>query len=354
MALALVWALGHERRRPAVAVALALTAVAAVLALKGVAMIATGLRVPFGVMHVLWLDLVIVVPLMGVCLLVLGRQRLPRAILALVAVLMLPLAPIGAYASFVEPERLTTERATLAVSPDREGKAPLRIAVLADLQFERVGRHEREAVRRAMRERPDVILMAGDYHQGPRRSLNRQLPAIRALLGSLSAPGGVYAVQGDCDLIPETRRITAGTRVKVLVNRALTARVRDRTVTIAGVELAYRSPGARAAARRLERASGKDDVRILLAHRPDVVFGLAPQTRVDLTVAGHTHGGQVQLPLVGPLTIGSRVPRAAGAGGMHSLDGRSLYVSRGIGVERNQAPKLRLGAVPEVSLITLR
>jgi uncharacterized protein len=71
-------------------------------------------------------------------------------------------------------------------------------------------------------------------------------------------------------------------------------------------------------------------------------------------VAGHTHGGQVQLPIVGPPSIASRVPREVGAGGLHELDGRRIYVSRGVGVERGQAPLLRFGAVPEVSLITLR
>jgi predicted MPP superfamily phosphohydrolase len=48
------------------------------------------------------------------------------------------------------------------------------------------------------------------------------------------------------------------------------------------------------------------------------------------------------------------VPRDIAAGGLHELDGRLIYVSRGVGVERGQAPRLRLGAVPEVSLITLR
>ncbi len=70
-------------------------------------------------------------------------------------------------------------------------------------------------------------------------------------------------------------------------------------------------------------------------------------------VAGHTHGGQVQLPIVGPLTIASRVPRSVGAGGLHDLRGRTIYVSRGVGVERGQAPRLRLGAPPEVAIVTL-
>ena len=105
--------------------------------------------------------------------------------------------------------------------------------------------------------------------------------------------------------------------------------------------------------RRLEGAPGAGDVRVLLAHRPDAVLNLRRGTRIDLTLAGHTHGGQVQLPGVGPLTIASRVPREVGAGGLHLLGGRRIYVSRGVGVERGQAPRLRLGAVPEVSLLTL-
>jgi uncharacterized protein len=74
---------------------------------------------------------------------------------------------------------------------------------------------------------------------------------------------------------------------------------------------------------------------------------------VDLVVAGHTHGGQLQLPLVGPPMIASRVPRDVGAGGLHVLDGRRIYVSRGVGVERGQSPNLRLGAPPEVAVVTL-
>ncbi|MDQ3742401.1 MAG: phosphohydrolase, partial [Actinomycetota bacterium] len=95
-------------------------------------------------------------------------------------------------------------------------------------------------------------------------------------------------------------------------------------------------------------------VRIVLAHRPDVVLDLADDTRVDLVVAGHTHGGQVQLPLLGPPLTASEIPRDVAAGGLHDVDGHRIYVTRGVGVERGQAPKLRFGSVPEVSVLTLR
>jgi uncharacterized protein len=331
----------------------ALAGAVALLAAKGIVLLWLGVSVPFGVLHVVWLDLVVAVPLAALLLLVLLRRRASRVVRVAAAALVC-LAPVGAYASLVEPERLQLERADLELDPRRAGDRPLRIGVIADLQCEEVGGHEREAVERLMAERPDLILLAGDYHQAGAAKLDEQLPALRSLLGRLDAPGGVFAVQGDVESVGEARRVMAGTGVRLLVNRVERVRVRDRRVTVGGIQLAYWSRGARRALSELEREPGQGDVRIVLAHRPDVIRLLQPDPRVDLTVAGHTHGGQVQVPLVGPLTISSRVPRHVGAGGLHVLDGRSIYVSRGVGVERGQAPRLRLGAVPEVSLITLR
>jgi predicted MPP superfamily phosphohydrolase len=346
-----VWAVrtrpGWARLACACALALAL------LALKGVAMVAGGLRVPFGVMHVAWLDLVVVVPLAAVLLGVLGWRSGGAGLRALV-VLGVLLALVGAYASFVEPSRLVVERAMVDLAPQRAGSAPIRIAVVADLQFDRLGDHERDAVARVMEERPDLILLSGDYHQGSPESLARALPELRELLRTLRAPGGAYAVQGDVEGVVKARRVFAGTGVRLLVDEQAATRVRDRRISIAGLRLNYRGAPAQELTRRLQARPGPRDVRLLLAHRPDAVRQLAPDTRVDLVVSGHTHGGQLQLPLVGPLTTASSVPRAVAAGGLHSLDGRRVYVSRGIGVERDQAPRLRFGAPPEISIVTLR
>jgi uncharacterized protein len=346
------WATRTGRPGPRLLVAGA--AVAVLLGAKGVFMVSGGLSVPFGVMHVVWLDLVVVAPLAALLALVVLGRRPGGRLVRLGAVATCLLAPVGAYASLIEPERLVVERAELDLPADRAGSAPLRVGVLADLQFERLGDHEREAVEALMRERPDVILLAGDYHQGDGESLARELPALRRLMARLRAPGGVFAVHGDCEGADEARRVTAGTGVRLLVNEVARRRVRGRSISVAGLERDYWSTAAARTARELEGGPGRRDVRLLLSHRPDAVYLLERHSRVDLVVAGHTHGGQVQLPLVGPLTIASRVPRHVGAGGLHELGGRALYVSRGVGVERGQAPRLRLGAPPEVAILTLR
>jgi uncharacterized protein len=344
---AVAWALRGEPAGPRLLGALAVAGV--VLAAKLLVLIALGLEAPFGVMHVAWLDLVVVLPLAGLVALFCGARGAVRV----GAVAACCLAPVGAYASFVEPERLTLETAEAPLPPERAGERPLRIGLLADLQFEEIGAHEREAVDRLMQERPDLILLAGDYHQGPPDKFRASLPGLRRLMRRLDAPGGVYAVQGDVENIPEAHVVLDGTGVRLLVNEIVRVRLGDRRIAIGGVELAYWTGAARAAVTELERRPGQADVRLLLAHRPDAVR-LLRTPRVDLTLAGHTHGGQLQLPLLGPLTTASGVPRDVAAGGLHELDGRRIYVSRGVGVERAQAPRLRLGAVPEVSLITLR
>lgn len=103
------------------------------------------------------------------------------------------------------------------------------------------------------------------------------------------------------------------------------------------------------------------DPRLHVPRRPGphVVFGHGPDfslghVEADLAVAGHTHGGQVQLPFFGPLVTFSRVPRTVGAGGRFTLPtGTTLVVSRGIGMERGAAPRLRFLCPPEIVVIDL-
>ncbi len=80
------------------------------------------------------------------------------------------------------------------------------------------------------------------------------------------------ALLGDVESLAEARRLTRGTGVRLLENEVARVRATDRAVSIAGLTLDYWSPEARRAQVRLERSRGSDDVRLLLAHRPDVVL----------------------------------------------------------------------------------
>ncbi|MCH7814063.1 MAG: phosphohydrolase, partial [Planctomycetes bacterium] len=147
--------------------------------------------------------------------------------------------------------------------------------------------------------------------------------------------------------------VIAGTQVRLLDQEIVRRTIGDRRLTIGGIGLGIDTPADRRTIAQLEAGGDRGDIRILVAHRPDAVLALSPKTRIDLVVAGHTHGGQVVVPLLGPPITFTRVPRHVAAGGFHDLGGRRIYVSRGVGCERSQAPRIRFGAPPEITLLTL-
>jgi predicted MPP superfamily phosphohydrolase len=129
--------------------------------------------------------------------------------------------------------------------------------------------------------------------------------------------------------------------------------VGDRRLVLGGHARDYGTDAAEATRGSLVDASGGDAITVLLAHRPDTVLNLPPSSGVDLTVAGHTHGGQVVVPGFGPLITMSQVPRAVAEGGLHEIDGNRIYVSPGVGMERRQAPQVRLFSPPTIAVLTL-
>jgi hypothetical protein len=87
---------------------------------------------------------------------------------------------------------------------------------------------------------------------------------------------------------------------------------------------------------------------IVIGHSPKYVLGT---TEGDLLLAGHTHGGQVRLPLVGALLTMSLIPRRWAAGVTDLGGSRRLVVSRGIGLERGSAPRMRFLCSPEIVVL---
>ena len=246
------------------------------------------------------------------------------------------------------------ESANLVLPVQRQGVGSIQIGVLTDVQTDHVGLYEISAIDRLVEQKPDIILIPGDFHQMDDDVFEVELPQLRRLLGRLNASSGVYLVTGDTDEDPERiRRLIEGTSIRWLDNALASLTVRDRAVTIGGLRLDVYTPAAQNVISTLENTTNSSDVRILLSHRPDSVLQLQPNSRVDLVVSGHTHGGQIVVPGFGPLMTLSHVPRKVAAGGLHHLSGNSIYVSRGVGCERAQAPRIRLFCPPEISLLHL-
>lgn len=313
----------------------------------------------FDAMSVVYLDLVVALPLIALILLVGGRVGrrwgLPRlgriaSILAVLVLVSLPL--VGFYATHVEPYAVSVDRASLPLPAERSGDDVLRVGVLTDLQTTEIGGYERRAVRLLQEARPDIVFVCGDLFQGTPSQFAANREALRDLFTGIEAPGGVYVVQGDTDDGPTLAELFAGTSVTYLWNQVVDTQVGDRTMRIAGLGLGRGREG-RAALAELA-AAPPTTVRLALTHRPDWITEV-PRTpgAVDLMVAGHTHGGQIQLPLIGPLMTLSDVRRDVAAGGLHDIDGTPIYVSHGVGHEQQGAPQIRFLAPPDIGLIEL-
>lgn len=313
----------------------------------------------FDVMAVVYLDLVLALPLVAGTLLLGGlvghRWGLPRLgrVATVGAVVVMLAAPLGFYTTHIEPYAVSVERVALALRSERAGDDVVRVGVVADLQTTEIGGYEQHAVRLLDEADPDIVLVGGDLFQGTPRQFRDNRGALRDLFTGIDAPGGVYVVEGDTDDAQTLADLFAGTSVTYLWNEVVETQVGDRTVRIAGLGN-NRGRDYRAGVAAIDEltAAPQSAVTIALGHRPDWVFDV-PEGRVDLVVAGHTHGGQIQVPFIGPLMTLTEVPREIAAGGLHELDGTPLYVSRGVGHEQQGAPQIRFLAPPNVGLIEL-
>ncbi|MFW6145831.1 MAG: metallophosphoesterase [Planctomycetota bacterium] len=220
-----------------------------------------------------------------------------------------------------------------------------RLAVVSDVHYGRLvdDAFVRHLATLVNGQRPDVIIIAGDFIDRSRRQFDRCADLLRAF----DAPAGVFGVLGNHEhRLGARQALEAYTDggVDVLVNAHRVIGRDGAGVTLAGLDDSIEGRGDPAAA-----LAGADLRRpvIFASHCPDAAEGLDGVARADLLVAGHTHGGQITL-LGWPLMTQIRYRRytrglAVGPRGW-------VYTSRGAGVTRIP---LRLGARAEVPMIRL-
>ncbi|MDX2013185.1 MAG: metallophosphoesterase [Myxococcaceae bacterium] len=277
-----------------------------------------------------------------------NRRRWVRGLLAIVTVCGVALA---GWALVVEPSRLVVRRHRLALPGWPPAVAPLSVALVSDLHVgapfvdAQAIAHLRATVDAL---RPDVVLLAGDVVVGHEPFATELSPAeAAATLAGWTAPLGVYAVLGNHDWWTDgeaTTRALADAGVRVLENEAVRLERASGAVYVVGLADAWtRTPDA---ARALAGVPDGAPV-IAFTQNPDV-FPELP-ARFSVVLAGHTHGGQVALPLVGRPVVPSKYRQRYAAGHVVE-DDRHLFVTTGVGTS---VLPVRLGVPPEVVLLTL-
>lgn len=257
---------------------------------------------------------------------------------------------VYAWSHLVEPYRL--EITSHRIATPRAAKLPrtIEVALVADVQTDAVGPWEEQVFRAVADARPDLVLLAGDYVQHAQRErflVERE--RFRALFGLLDPwpPLGVIAVLGDIDPDPT---IFEGMRVRLLEDETV---VVGDVLQITGLTLASsRHPFGEALSRRVD---GFDGYPIVLGHAPDFAIPVIDGrvTVEALLLAGHTHGGQVVVPGFGPPITLSSVPRDVARGDLHEYGLARVCVSRGTGMERGMAPRVRLFCRPQLVFFTI-
>lgn len=185
---------------------------------------------------------------------------------------------------------------------------------------------------------PDIVALTGDFVT---RSRNYIEP-VAEILSGLQATEGVFAVLGNHDFRVGADQIASAldrNGIDVLRNRHVTLRRRGQKLCLAGIDdFLYRADLPRAL-----RGIPEHTPTVLLSHNPAIIED-ASRAGISLVLSGHTHGGQVRLPLVG-CVYGRSAEKMRFKKGRDSLRGTQIYVSRGLGTV---VLPIRYGCPPEI------
>ena len=265
--------------------------------------------------------------------------------------LLLILLSFLAWAILIEPDRLVVNEQQIHYQNWPREFDHLRIAIISDVHAGSPHIDEKklsQIVAKTDKEQPDLILLLGDYgFQQVRGGRLIEPEVIAEKFKDFRAPLGVYAVLGNHDWWYDGQRVTralTGVGIRVLENEAVSFERNGHRIWIVGLADLWT---------RRQNISGslggipEGEAVIAFTHNPDV-FPQIP-SNVFLTLAGHTHGGQVCFPLVGcpitPSRYGARFTR-----GLVQENGRFLFVTSGIGTS---IYPVRFRVPPEIALLTI-
>jgi uncharacterized protein len=275
------------------------------------------------------------------------RLRVRIILLALLCVL----AFLALWAFVIEPSRMVLRETRITLPSCPAGLKGLRIAVISDLHagspyitIEKI----RRIVETTNAARPNLILLPGDFViQGVKGGSFMEPEVVAAELKGLRADFGVFATLGNHDWWyngPRVKRSLENVGIRTLENDAATIERGGAIIWVAGIG---------------DKWEGKPDIASALAkvndgapiiaftHNPDI-FPSIP-ARVSLTIAGHTHGGQVSFPIIGRLIVPSDFGERYAAG--HIVEGsKHLFVTTGVGTS---ILPVRFRVPPEISLLTI-
>ena len=253
------------------------------------------------------------------------------------------------YAREVEPRRLEVVRPELTLPRLAAAFDGYRIVQIGDLHLDDWSKPERldRIAEMVNEERPDLVVVTGDFASYSARRLDTG--SLVGALRRLSAPDGVLAILGNHDYLTDVKLIRRCIReagLTELINEVVTLERGGSELHVAGIDDVMEGRS------RLDLVLGElpeEGAAVLLAHEPDFADVAAATGRFDLQLSGHSHGGQVRVPVLGRAVLPPFSQRYTR--GLHRVGGMLVYTNRGLGTVH---ARLRFGCRPEITALTLR
>lgn len=255
-----------------------------------------------------------------------------------ISLLIVGLAGVIAFIySFLEPYRLETTFTKITSRKLKKEGEPIRIVHLTDLHCTGIKRNEERLPELVRSLKPDLIVFSGDAADS-----GSGLRDFKALVNELAKIAPLYGVGGNHDSRSHMRQsIFNDTGMVELNGGSKVLNIKGNDIWINGVSVDHEAD-----LQRNFRPPPSDSYSIFLYHYPSGI-SVATKNKIDLFCTGHTHGGQVRLPLYGALitmsTLGKKYEY-----GLYNVESTNMFVSRGIGMT---ALPIRFLAPPEVAVI---
>ena len=276
-------------------------------------------------------------------------KKIIRAVAGLLLVLVLSCLVWG---FFIEPNRLVVHREAIQIDDWPKELSGLRVALIADIHSGGAfidDKKLQKIVELTNQQNPDLIVLLGDYMSPNSWHSRRVEPEVTAAaMKDLHAPLGVYAVLGNHDWWyngGKVRRAFEANGIPILENEVAEIKWRDKSFWLVGLADSWTRP------QHINETLAKvpeGATMIALTHNPDA-FPHLPQS-VPLLLAAHTHGGQVNFPLIGTPIVPSRFGRKFPAGHVFE-NGHHMFVTTGIGTS---ILSVRFRVTPEIMILTIR
>ncbi|XDD47954.1 metallophosphoesterase [Leptospira sp. WS39.C2] len=265
--------------------------------------------------------------------------RFVRMKIVFSVIFILILIPFKFYAEVVEPSDLEIQYIKIETN---KIKSKLYFVHISDLHYEGNKQELESLFNHIGSFKPNLIFITGDFLND-----DSKMDELFQVL-SLKNHFKIVMVDGDHDSNLDFNQIEKLYEFYYLENKSYRTERNHVPFNLVGIK--NKSYKDQKNLDNLVSDLNQNEFNILLSHKPDVMF-LDGMPKFDLVLAGHTHGGQFNLPWIGPISTVSRIPNWIAKGGKSEWKGTTIISNRGFGMEGHVAPRIRFLCRPHVVLL---